>query len=568
MIKKDAKILLMLAPYWTPQIPPLGISSIKSYLLADGFTNVKIVDWNIDPEFKELLKTYNGILYDDIEDYNRSNFYNLTGFVLQDLLSAFYLKSDYSKFTDFIQEIVFSYFFQRPSPKAIIDLIGILELLAITFRNRIERLMCEEEPDVVGFSAYSGTLMLSIEASRIMKKINTNLLTLIGGGVFAETLAVGSPNFTKFLTETENDIDKIVVGEGEILILKILNGELDKSQRVFSIDDIKRSVIELSKAPFPDYTELAVENYPHLSAYTSRSCPYQCTFCSETVYGGTYRKKSPSYIVEELNFLAKKHKYQLFLFGDSLLNPLIDKLSEEMMKSPTKIYWDGYLRADKPVCDVNNTIKWRKGGYYRARLGVESGSDKVLKLMHKQITAKQIKEAICSLANAGIKTTTYWIVGHPGETEEDFQMTLDLIREIKDSIYEIDCNPFWFEVSGMINSSNWVKEFDVKKLYDDRFADMTFLDTWILDCYPKREEIFSRLARFVDFYKELGIPNPYSLKDIYDADERWQRLHRNAVPPMAKLLEFRSTDKSYEEENINFDTRQAVNYMTKDDGWN
>ena len=568
MINKDAKVLLLLAPYWTPQIPPLGISSIKAYLNNDGFERVKIFDFNIHPTFKNLLNQYNRVLSDGIPKAKQSHFFNHSGYALQDLIGGYFRKnSDAERYRKFVRQVVDNYFYYKISSEAVTSVVDTLTTLESEFRKEFQMVLDEEQPEVLGFSAYSGSLMLSVVGFKMAKKHNAGILTMIGGGAFAEQLSIGSPNFEKFSAETKNCIDKIVVGEGEILTINLLNGELPKDQRVFSINDIKRSVIDVKEALLPDYTQLSVENYPHLSAYTSKSCPYQCSFCSETVYGGTYRKKPASLIVGELNKLYDIHKYQLFLFGDSLLNPLVDKLATEMIASPRRLYWDGYLRADPPVCDINNTLKWRQGGYYRARLGVESGSDHILKLMNKKIKAQQIKDAVKALATAGIKTTTYWLIGHPGETEEDFIATLDLIEEIGDYIYEADCNPFWFEVSGMVSSSEWTKNNQVRKLYGPEYEDIVFMDTWVLEVEPNRKEIFDRVNRFMEFTKKLGIPNPISLKDVFEADDRWERLHKNAVPSVATLLEHRNSDTLFMEDHMGLKINEATRLINADDGW-
>jgi radical SAM superfamily enzyme YgiQ (UPF0313 family) len=220
---------------------------------------------------------------------------------------------------------------------------------------------------------------------------------------------------------------------------------------------------------------------------------------------------------------------------DSLLNPIITELAKVLLEKDVSIYWDGYLRADKHVCNIDNTLLWRRGGFYRARLGVESGSRRVLESMNKKITPGQIKEAIFSLSYAGIKTTTYWVIGYPGETEEDFQQTLDLIEELKDEIYEADCNGFIYFLTGQAHSKEWADQNKSIPLYSDKAKSMLMSNTWILDCEPSREETFKRVNRFVLHCKRLGIPNPYSLHDVYLADERWTHLHENAVPPLVQF---------------------------------
>ena len=157
--------------------------------------------------------------------------------------------------------------------------------------------------------------------------------------------------------------------------------------------------------------------------------------------------------------------------------------------------------------------------------------------MGKKITPAQIREAVSALAQAGIKTTTYWVIGYPGETEEDFQQTLDLVEEMKDDLYEADCNPFAYFLTGQVESDRWAEKNRSRLLYPPEARDMLMLQTWILDTPPSREETYDRLNRFVAHCRALGIPNPYSLRDIYRADERWRKLHANAVPPLAEFLD-------------------------------
>jgi len=67
------------------------------------------------------------------------------------------------------------------------------------------------------------------------------------------------------------------------------------------------------------------------------------------------------------------------------------------------------------------------------------------------------------------------------------------------------------------------------------------LETWVLDTPPSREETYKRLNRFVDHCKKLGIPNPYTLREIYEADERWKKLHPNAVPSLMDFLQAKNS---------------------------
>jgi hypothetical protein len=241
------------------------------------------------------------------------------------------------------------------------------------------------------------------------------------------------------------------------------------------------------------------------------------------------------------------------------LNPVIQELADELAGFDSVFYWDGYLRVSDSAAEIENTLHWRRSGFYRARLGVESGSPQVLEKMGKQISPAQIKAAIRSLAFAGIKTTTYWVVGFPGETEEDFLKTLEIIAELRDDIYEAECNPFNYFPTGQVNSGSWANKKKIP-LYPDA-RDLLITKTWVLDHEPAREAVYGRVGRFVKHCEKLGIPNPYTLYDIDRADKRWEKLHKNAVPP---LVDFKNKEQYIDEckwiKNIdiagkNFDTK-------------
>jgi len=529
---QQERILLMLLPYWAPLIPPLGISCLKSYLAPQGYA-VRTIDANMEPQLWEMHHIYLQVLEKGIPVEKQGNLY-MTGYdVFMNHLSAHLHFTDEAEYLELMSAVVAENFFIVPEA----GLIGRLNDVAAEFFRRLEiyleGVLAEERPDIFGLSVYSVSLAASLFAFKYVKSKMPHVKTVMGGGVFADQLAVDAPDFQGFLEKTPY-IDHVFVGEGEQLFLKWLQGDLPQ-QRVYTLNDINRRLVDLSTLDNPDFSDFDVKKYTQAAGFGSRSCPFQCSFCSETVQWGAYRKKGAVQLVRELCDLSDRYGNRLFLLGDSLVNPMVDQLAREFIKSGREIYWDGYLRADAPVCDPVNTMLWRKGGYYRARLGIESGSQHVLDLMNKKITPDQIMDALAALAGAGIKTTTYWVIGHPGEREEDFLETLDLIEECRDDIYEVDWHPFYFFPTGQVNSKSWREENGIRELYPPSARDLLLTRTWVLDTPPSRAEVFDRMCRFGKHCKDLGIPNPYSLRDIHHADQRWSRLHNNAVPPLTAL---------------------------------
>ncbi|HEY6872554.1 MAG TPA: radical SAM protein [Geobacteraceae bacterium] len=529
----DNRILLMLLPFWTPLIPPLGIACLKSFLQKHGY-EVTTADANQQADIWKRYYLYNNALMKCVPEKMRGNFLNTGHNVLRHHCMAFMNKKERDDHLELIKIVVERHYFCDISDE---QAAGLDEIVAGFFQSVEEytlALIEKNSPSIVGLSVYSGNLAASLFAFETVKKFDPTIATVMGGGIFADQLAIGTPDFQSFLDRTPY-IDTVIVGEGESLFLKYLQGKLPPGRKVYSLEDNADEYLSLAAAVSPDFSDFNVPGYPQMATYVSRSCPFQCTFCSETVQWGKFRKKDAGQVADELVRLYEQYKSQIFMFGDSLLNPFVDDFSEEMIRRDLSFYWDGYLRADRHVCNLNNTLKWRRGGFYRARLGVESGSQRVLDLMDKRITTAQIRSSLSNLAGAGIKTSTYWVIGFPGETEEDFRQTLELIEEMKDDIWEAECNPFWYYPSAQVGSDRWFNENGVSLLFPERFADRFMVRTWVVNADPVREVTYDRVRRFMEHCAKLGVPNPYTLHQIYLADQRWQRLHENAVPMISQF---------------------------------
>jgi radical SAM superfamily enzyme YgiQ (UPF0313 family) len=575
MKDKKEKILLALLPFWDPQIPPLGIACLKSYLHQHGY-EVKSVDANLETQFRELRDSYYENLQNMIPVDKQGNIFNIGNQVMRTHLMAHLnkntMKMDENRYGKLLKILVMKTFYTDVDMGRLLILDNLLEQFYTRLKTYVMDLLARENPTLLGLTVYGDTFPASVAAFQWAKQKNPSIMTVMGGGIFADQLAPGSPELDYFVERSKNYIDKIIIGEGEAMLLKLLRGELDNSQRVLGLRDLFRhgkssgvkTWVDLNRVDIPDYWDFHLEYYPHLAHYGARSCPYQCKFCSETINWGIYRKKHVQQTVRELIQLHQRHSCQLFLLTDSSLNPIITDLSKEFIKSGITIYWDGFLRADSQAGNMSNTLLWRRGGFYRAKLGLESGSQRVLDLMNKRITLQQSETTLAALAYAGIKTTTFWLFGFPGETDEDFQLTLDFIEKNKDCIYEADCNAFNYYLTGQANSEEWHKNNKGVLLYPGWAREWLITQTWVLDALPTREEAYNRINRFVQHCNKLGIPNPYSLNDVYKADERWKKLHKNAVP---NIVELKNQDLYLDENKRVKEFSFAENKWTDDGDW-
>ena len=527
------KVLLLVVPFLTPLCPPLGICCLKSYLEEAG-KNIKTADAISDFKVKEASYEYFDLLKSYVPENKRGHFFNVGLDVLCNHFMSHTRYEDEEQYVELVKIIVERNFFVEITTEQVQRLSAIVQRFYTALEEFILDLIEREKPAVLGLSVYRGTLAASLFTLKLVKEKYPEILTVMGGAIFSQELYPGTPNFEYFL-ENATYIDKIIIGEGERLFLKLLDGELPAEQKIFTLKDINDEMTDLNTLPAPNFSDFDLNNYPIVPDYNSRGCIYQCSFCAETMYWKRYRKKDPKKLVNEFVDLSEKYGTKLFLLTDCLINPTATHLAEEVIGRGLDIYWDVYIKVDKEVCDRETALLWRKGGFYRARLGIESGSPNMLKIIDKKITVDQIKEAIISLASVGIKTTTYWIAGHPGESEEDFQQTLDLVEELQDYIFEAECDPFRYFYTGQAHSEEWSRGNGNLLLYPADAKDMLFTQSWILNAEPSREVIYERANRFRQHCIKLGIPNPYSVTEIYNADKRWQSLHKNAVPPFLEM---------------------------------
>jgi radical SAM superfamily enzyme YgiQ (UPF0313 family) len=529
------KILLVMAPFWSPLIPPMGIAVIKSFLQIHGHI-VKTVDLNVEETFKQYYNRYFELLKEIVPEDMIGNLHNIGHDVLQNHMMAHINYTDKGEYIWLVKQLIARYYFIEMAESQVRRLNDILTGFYSVLAEYMVNLLALEKPGILGLTVYCGNLPASMFTFKLAKEKYPHLKTVMGGGIFSQQLAMGTPNFEFFLEKTPY-IDKIIIGEGQRLLLKYLQGELADSRRVYRAADLPGEIKPLSSVHLPDLSDFHIKKYVYIGATASQGCPNQCAFCNSRVFWGDYVKRDPASVVEEMAVLQKTYGFKLFYMSDALLNPVITGLSRELLTADLPIYIDAYLRVHEADCasvsDINNCLSWRRAGLYRARMGCETGSQRLLDLVGKNITVEQTRTAVSSLAYAGVKTTTYWVVGLPGETEEDFQQTLALVEELKDDIYQAECAAFIYYYSGQNNSDQWADKRML--LFPSRAKNMLVTQTWILNCEPPRQVVYERLNRFVKHTRQMGIPNPFSLHDIHKADERWKRLHKNAIPSILDI---------------------------------
>lgn len=317
--------------------------------------------------------------------------------------------------------------------------------------------ICEEEPMVALEKAIrekhidivaAGGLVVNYEAVKEIidcaKSVSKDIITIIGGG-----LVTHSPEEAMQIIP---NADYGVIGEGEITESELVLA-LEKGRNPAEIDGIiyrrgaelyrtspRAPIEDLDVLPWPDYEGF---NYfdivrRHLREEkmtapltTSRSCPFQCTFCS-TSGGGVqkkYRQRSLDSIFEELQYLVERYSVKELFLNDELFAVNEERLLAfcERIK-PFHVKWYVYLRLGKHI-QLDLLREMRDAGCVKVFYGLESANDIILKSMKKGTTQAEMLRVLEITKEAGLMTRGCFIFGDTQETLETAESTMNWVEE-------------------------------------------------------------------------------------------------------------------------------------------
>lgn len=251
-------------------------------------------------------------------------------------------------------------------------------------------------------------------------------------------------------------VDAICTGEGDLVWPKMLdwfsmhgNLHIDipgisyKTSTGAIVDGgVPELVKDLNTVPFADYSGIDLSTYSdvnQVSIMTSRGCINSCAFCSERPNFSKYRRRSAENILNEvltivrtLQSSANKQMVPYINFNDSLINGSpreLSKFCELVIECGVKFNWSGMALIRKEMSS-ELLPKMKEAGCCRLAWGLESGSQRVLTLMHKRFfTMELAKRVIKDTYDAGILQSISMVVGFPGETEDMFEETVQFLRE-------------------------------------------------------------------------------------------------------------------------------------------
>ncbi len=312
-----------------------------------------------------------------------------------------------------------------------------VHLIDCTFLDKKEALKqaLDIKVDVVGI--YGMVSMLD-ECLWFAQQLRSHCRLLVAGG----PLPTCDPEL--FL----KDFDVIVSGEGEQTMLELLHAfeagaDLARIPGIVYRSEPQGKLIstpergftrELDRIPFPARSLLPNESYIRYgkkkygfaitTVMSTRGCPYRCEFCSNVVFGGSYRERSPENVVDEI-VEALALGYERISFADDVFTMKKERVinvCREIQRRGLHFAWECLGRVD--ALDYPTALEMKAAGCTRIFFGIESGSDQILKLMNKKITTEEAHRAVLAAHQAGLQVGAFFILCYPGDTDDTVLSTL------------------------------------------------------------------------------------------------------------------------------------------------
>ncbi len=329
-------------------------------------------------------------------------------------------------------------------------------------------------------------------------------------------VVVGGPEAANY---PENYIryqaDAVVIGEGEQTLAELLP-ELDRSgpnhlhkiPGVVFMDDEgqiirnpeRSTMLDINLLPWPDRDQIDIQRYVDvwhehhgmgsINLITARGCPYRCKWCSHSVFGYSHRRRDYIDCADEVEHLLNTYRPDQVWYADDVFtisHPWLYNYSKELKRRNIRLPFETISRADRMMKeDVLQTLS--DMGCYRVWIGSESGSQRILDAMQRQVKVEEVEWATKTAQKYGIEVGMFLMWGYDGETEEDIEATVEHVKRCNPDIffttvtYPIKDTLYYEDVKNQIVSDvDWAegsdRDYKIKGRHSRRYYG--YADQWL-----------------------------------------------------------------------------------------
>ncbi|MFQ5646956.1 MAG: B12-binding domain-containing radical SAM protein [bacterium] len=436
--------------------------------------------------------------------------------------------------------------------------ISVLDIYAHGFlRDEVEKRLNQLSVDCICITGFSSSCYLYVVwlAKEIKKRYQ---VPVIVGGLLA------SYHFNFLLSK--GTIDICVIGEGERTVvdlfrnfnrLSVVKGISYRDKGGIKQNQPRELIDNLDILPLPNFERWPMERYTMVKMYaddpsnryeffygenapelqsnmtllSGRGCSYKCAFCSPSY--NSLRLKSMGKLMEEIKFLKDSYQIKAVYFVDELLI-VNKKRTMEFCREIKKLdlFWNGQSRINN--LDRETLLALKESKCLSLAVGVESGSDKILKAMKKGITREQSLKVLREVKEARMHLKILLMFGYPGETKETLSETASLIKKA-------GLPPRRLNWTTPLPGSELYEQVKQRGLITDEEAYIMQLnkgfnrpDNVVLNVSGKSDEEMIRLFEWIHlkmevdyFLNVLREPQKVSLKKLWNL---LTRIYKRAVP--------------------------------------
>jgi len=299
----------------------------------------------------------------------------------------------------------------------------------------------EFDPQIVALTCKTLGWPAVLQIAQLVRRVAPKALVVVGG-----------PHMTIYPTESLSwdCLDITAVGDGEDTLLELCE-RLEGGDEPWDVPGTAArrpngEVVlnpprpinhDLDRFPFPAFDLMPMDRYhcltvlkPMATMVTSRGCPWHCGYCSQ-VYSEKLRFRSIDAVVEEMAWLEKTWGIREIVMFDETFTIGKERMlrfAEEVRRRDLKVRFNIRARVDTVDREVLAALKG--AGLRSIHMGVEAGTDRMLKIMNKGITREMCERAFRIAREVGIETRGYFMLGYPDATVNDLQSTIDFSCEL------------------------------------------------------------------------------------------------------------------------------------------
>lgn len=318
----------------------------------------------------------------------------------------------------------------------------------------IQQAVRDFSPQMVGITMSTLQCRSAFELAKMIRRLSEKVWIIVGG-----------PHPSALKGEILNScssIDIVVYGEGEATALELaemvddgrslkgIQGICFRDETTIVVNPPRKQIENLDSLPRPALDlAMPIRRYqgsypvgarPSIQLMASRGCPFNCTFCSNSVWGRKLRLRSPKSVLDEVEWLRNDFKVKEIFFQDdtfnanrdwfeTICNGIIDRGLNR------KIVFRAPFRANEELIDSKILRLAKQAGFWMIFYGVESGNQKILNSVNKNLKLAEIERAFRLTKKLGIKTYASFMIGNLGENRSTVRETIDFALRLDPDFY-------------------------------------------------------------------------------------------------------------------------------------